>query len=110
MIKGFLNGIKVDKAVKVVHYSKRVTPNLIEGNNYFVSFGCNFTYPCRLMKIINQFGRLEVEIEIPMRPKSKRGFIDENGNISNHWVSSHILFADEIGTTREEAVINTVTS
>jgi DNA primase large subunit len=40
---------------------------------------------------------------------SKKGFIDRNGNISHHWVSTYTLFANEIGLTPEEAVINEVT-
>ncbi len=110
MIKGFLNRVKVDKTIKPIHFRKRKTNDLVVGGDYYVSFGCNDAYPCRLIKIINQFDRLEVEIEIPMKPMSKRGFIDINGKISHHWVSTHILFADEIGLTPEEAVINEVTS
>lgn len=50
-----------------------------------------------------------IVIEIPTRPISSKGFVDSNGNISHHWVSTHTLFADEIGQTPEEAVINEVT-
>ncbi|MFT3912266.1 MAG: hypothetical protein QM737_22755 [Ferruginibacter sp.] len=108
-MKGMLGKEKVDRKVKPIHFSKRKTVELIEGNDYFVSFGNNNTYPCKLIKVINEYHRTEVEIEIPMRPMSKRGFINTKGEISHHWVSNHILFADEIGLTREEAVINEVT-
>lgn len=110
MIKGLLGRVRIDKSVKPIHFSKRTAPELIVENDYFVSFGSNDTYPCKLIKVINEFDRAEVEIEIPKRPMSKKGFRDSEGNISHNWVSSHILYADEIGLTREEAVINQVTS
>jgi hypothetical protein len=110
MIKGLLGRERIAKSISPIHFSKRKTPELTEGGNYFVSFGSNDTYPCKLIKIINVNGSPEVEIEIPMKPMSKKGFIDSNGKLSHNWSSNHILFADEIGLTREEAVINTVSS
>lgn len=50
-----------------------------------------------------------IVVDITTNPMSKNGFIDRNGKISHHWVSTHTLFADEIGLTPEEAVINEVT-
>lgn len=110
MIKGLLDRVRVDKSLTPIHYKKRKIPQLVIGKNYFVSFGSNDTYPCKLIKVITVFDRKEVEIEIPMKPMSKKGFIDIDGKLSHNWTSTHILFADEIGSTREEAVINTVTS
>lgn len=110
MIKGLLGREKITKSVTPIHFAKRKIPELIVGGNYFVSFGSNDTYPCKLVKVINIYDRKEVEIEIPMKPRSKKGFIDINGKLSHNWTSTHVLFADEIGLTREEAVINTVTS
>lgn len=109
MIKGLLDRVKVAKSIKAIHYTKRIIPKLTVGENYFVCFANNNTYPCVLKKIITEYGHLEVEIEIPMKPMSKRGFIDINGKLSHHWVSTHILRADEIGRTREEAAINSMT-
>ena len=108
MIKGFLNRVRVDKNIKPIHYSKRRAPEITVGGNYFVSFGSNDTYPCVVTKIIKEFDRDEVEIDIPTKALSKKGFIDINGKRSHNWVSTHILYADEIGLTREQAVINTV--
>ena len=111
MIKGFLYGVKVDKSVKPIHFKNRKAPKLEIGGDYFVSFGSNDTYPCILKEIETREGSwTSVTIEIPIKPMSKNGFIDVNKKISHHWVSTHSLFPDEIGLTREEAVINTVSS
>lgn len=110
MITGLLYKVRVDKKVKPIHFKKRNIPALVVGGQYFVSFGCNDTYPCTLAEIITEYGRNEVRIEIPVRPRSKKGYIDRNGNRCHRWISSHILYAEEIALTREEAVINTVSS
>lgn len=101
--------IKVDKKIKPIHYSLRTTVKLIVGNEYYVSFGSNKVKRCTLVEIDTEGGRTGITIEIPIKPDSKKGFIDSEGNISHHWVDTHHLFADEIGTTPEEAVINEVT-
>jgi hypothetical protein len=87
-----------------------ITPKLIVGEKYYVSFGSNDTYPCRLLKILHEYDTPEVEIEIPIKAGSKKGFKDVNGKTSHNWVSTHILKANEIGITPEEAVLNTVTN
>ncbi len=99
---------KVDKKVRPIPFKQRVPPKLVEGQQYFVSFGNNDTYPCTLVEIIEERYGKEVHIEIPMRPGSKKGFTDRNGKRSHNWTSSHILYSDEIGATREEAVRHTV--
>lgn len=101
--------IKVDKSVKPIHYSKRKPVELVVGNDYFVSFGRNNALRCKLIELYMEGERQRIVVEIPTRPMSKKGFIDSNGNISHHWVSTYTLFPDEIGLTPEEAVINEVT-
>lgn len=103
------NIIKVDKKIKPIHYSMRTIVELIVGNEYYVSFGSNKVKRCTLIEIDTEEGRNGITVEIPIKPQSKKGFIDVNGNISHHWVDTHHLFSDEIGTTPEEAVINEVT-
>ena len=99
--------VKVDKKVKPIHYKNRKTVDLIIGEEYYVSFGKNQARICTLIEIDEEYGR--ITIEIPIKPMSKKGFIDTNGEVSHHWVSKHTLFSDEIGLTPEEAVINEVT-
>ena len=101
--------IKVDKSIKPLHYSKRKQVELIIGNDYFVSFGNNYVHKCKLTKIDEARNPKQITIEIPIRPKSKDGFKDIDGTISHHWVSTHLIFADEIGLTPEEAVMNEMT-
>lgn len=101
--------IKVDKMVKPIHYSKRKPVELVVGDDYYVSFGRNNALRCKLIELYMEGEQQRIVVEIPTKPMSKNGFIDRNGNISHHWVSTHTLFADEIGLTPEEAVINEVT-
>jgi hypothetical protein len=80
------------------------------GNNYYVSFGNNEVKRCKLIAIDENRDLNLITIEIPTKPESKNGFIDQNGTISHNWVKTHELFADELGLTPEEAVINQVKS
>lgn len=102
-----LDEIKVDKSVMPIHYKDRVPVDLVVGNTYYVSFGKNLARKCTLISINEEQGM--ITIEIPVKPMSKKGYRDMNGNISHHWVSRHSLFPDEIGCTPEEAVIHEVT-
>jgi hypothetical protein len=78
--------VKVDKKIKPIHFSNRNTPLLEIGNKYWISFGSN---------------------------KAKQGTLVEvhpNNGVSvrfNNGVNG--LFADELGLTPEQAVINQVT-
>lgn len=99
--------IKVDKQIKPIHFKERKPVELIIGKEYYVSFGRNQARRCTLIEIDKEHGR--ITIEIPIKPLSKKGYIDVNGDISHHWVSTHTLFPDEIGLTPEEAVVNEVT-
>lgn len=111
MIKELLGRVRVDKSIKPIHFSKRIVPTLSVGGKYYVSFGNNNTYPCVLTEIFDENRCISsITIEIPCKPESKNGFIDSDGKISHHWVSRLTLKGDEIGLSREEAVINTVTS
>lgn len=108
MIKDFQGGIKVDDNTKPLPYSKREEPNLHIGNDYYVSFLNNNVYPCKVLEIINKFDKTEVKIEIPMKSKSKKGFIDGNGNRSFQGTQTYIIYAIEIGLTPVDAVKNKV--
>lgn len=108
MIKEFQGRIKVSNEIKPLPLKARKTPKLIIGGNYYVSFGTNNAYPCTLVEIITEFSKTEVRVEIPEKPRSKKGFIDINGNRSYNWKSTRVLYQDEIGSTPEEAVKNEV--
>ena len=101
--------IKVDKKIKPIHFSKRTAVELIIGKQYFISFGSNIAKQCILTKISDITDLQQITIDIPIKPRSKKGFKDTDGSISHNWTSSHCIYADEIGLTPEEAVINEVT-
>ena len=84
--------IRVDKKIAPVHYTQRKEPMLRVGDDYYVCFGNNIVYPCKLNEII----------EGP----PKRVVISkyDNGKL----FGQHVLFSNEIGQTPEEAVINSV--
>ncbi len=82
--------IKVDKKIKPIHFSKRKTPHLIIDNKYFISFGRNRAIGCILKEIHTDTPDVRVSVET----------VD----------GMSYLYADELGKTPEEAVINQVTS
>ncbi len=108
MIKTFQGGVKVDHNTKPLSYSKRVQPDLHIGYDYYVSFTNNNVYPCTLLEIINEFDKTEVKIGIPVKSKSKKGFIDGIGNRSFYLTQTNIVYATEIGLTPIDAVKNQV--
>jgi len=108
MIKEFKGGQKVDSSIKPLPFKKRKEPVLNIGYDYYVSFGNNCVYSCTLLEVINEFDRTEVKIEIPMKALSKKGYRTSFGGNSHRWVSTHIVYAREIGLTPEEAVRNQV--
>lgn len=81
--------IKVSSAIYPTHFSKRKPVKLVVGEDYYISFGNSKAHRCKLLEI--ERDRITVEIV------SKRGS------------TTHCLFADEIGTTPEEAVMNQMT-
>ena len=101
--------IKVNKTVKPIHFSKRKQVELIIGKEYFVSFGNHCVNHCVLIEISELKDSNQITIDIPVKPRSRKGFIDVDGKISHSWSSTHCIFGDEIGLTPEEAVINEVT-
>ena len=106
-MKDYIGKIKVASKVKPLKTKDRIAPALIEGENYYISFGNNNVYSCKLVKILTE--RNMVNIEIRTKPKSKKGYKDLNGEISHDWKSAHTVYMDEIGNTPENAVKNTVT-
>ena len=84
--------IKVDQEITPVDYTKRTEPVLQVGQDYYVCFGNNIVYPCRLNKIIDG------------TPKKLVISKYDNGKL----FGEHVLFSNEIGQTPEEAVRNTV--
>ena len=90
---GFVIDIKVDSSVCPTHFSQRKPVKLVIGEDYYVSFGNNEAHRCKLVDIPEMYQGQRIKIETP----TPRGSI------------THILFADEIGTTPDEAVMNQVT-
>jgi len=107
-MKGYLGKIKVNQKVKPIAQELREIPNLGIGISCYVSFANNLAYPCRIVEITNKPKRKEVKIEVPMKSKSGKGDIDTNGMFSYNWTSTHLLYANEIGNTPEQAVLNMV--
>jgi hypothetical protein len=101
--------IKVDKKIKPIPFTKRTAVELVVGKEYFISFGNNVVKHCVLTKISDITDLQQITIDIPIKPRSKKGFIDINGLISHNWTSTHCIYADEIGMTPEEAVKHEVT-
>ena len=89
---GFVIDIKVDSSVCPTHFSQRKPVKLVIGKDYYVSFGNNEAHRCKLVDIPEMYQGQRIKIETP----TPRGSI------------THILFADEIGTTPDEAVMNQV--
>ena len=107
MIKEFKNRIKVPESIKVKVRSERRTPDLEMGKTYYVSFGTNWSYPCQLREIINEFEETEVKIAIEYKPMKKK-VVDKNGNVIEPCYSTNTLYAYEIGDSPEHAVENEV--
>lgn len=85
--------VKVSKEVTPIHFKLRHTVELVIGRNYYVSFGNNKAHKCRLIGVIEDRTPNQIKIEL----------------LSTRGRTTHSLFADEIGNTPEEAVINEVT-
>lgn len=91
--------IKVGKHVKPVHFKLRKGPELIIGEDYYVSFGMNRAIPCILLDITDSGKGMPKQVRIGIKDNSAIGY----GSIN-------VVYSDEIGLTPEEAVINTKTS
>ena len=90
--------IKVKNHVKPIHSDLRKEPELILGNDYFISFGSNKVIPGILLGIIDEGKNSLKQVQIGKKDNSPLG----HGDI-------YKVYSDEIGITPEEAVINTVT-
>ena|SRR5258708_8162386 len=106
MIKEFRYRIKVSSKVKAMPRSLRTTPDLKKGEKYYVSFGSNWAYPCLLHEIVKEFERTEVRIKIKV--KDQYAHFRQNGRMTYDPYEEHLVYADEIGLTPEDAVRNTV--
>lgn len=102
--------IKVGKEIIPIPFLERKPVDLIIGKEYYVSFGNNIAKKCVLTKIHDDGISLKrITIDIPIKPRSKKGYINIDGELSHNWKSTHTLYADEIGLTPEEAVLHEVT-
>jgi hypothetical protein len=106
-MKNYIGKIKVNSKIKPLKIKNRIKPTLEKDREYYISFGNNNAYPCRITEILQKQNM--VNINIKTKPMSKKGYIDLNGQVSHNWVSSHTIYMNEIGDTPENAVKNTVT-
>lgn len=78
--------IKVSKKIAAIHYEQREKVELVIGNEYYISFGCNLAEKCTLVSI------------------------NRNEMISIRTADAgYEVFPDEIGLTPEQAVMYRVT-
>jgi hypothetical protein len=96
--------IKVDKRIKPIDNEFRKKIHLAIGSDYFVSFGRNVVFPCKLIGFADD----QLIIEIPEKPRSNQRYLELNVNKYRDSKATYIVRCDEIGGTPEEAVINTV--
>ena len=101
MALNYLGKIKVVKKFKPLAIKDRKPPELIEGNNYYISFGSNNAYPCTLLEVQKQWSVPAVTVKIPVKSKSKIGDKPQHFN-------EHVVNHNEIGATPEEAILNEV--
>jgi hypothetical protein len=73
------------------------------GSDYFVSFGRNIAFPCRLVGYSGD----QLLIEVPDKPRTNKSYLRLNGNLNQNTVSGYQVGIYDIGRTPEEAVINT---
>lgn len=106
-MKQFLGKIKVPAGIRPITGSERIAPELEVGKGYYVCYGNNNVYRCRLSEIINEFAKTEVRILLPLK-HSHRKFIGQDGKWQYSEHEEMIVYADEIGSTPEEAVRHTV--
>ena len=93
-----LKPVKVSSKVEPRHCNNRKAPALVKNKIYYVCWGNNIARPCLLKEIGMMTGHGVRQISVLAKAQG-----------STNSYCSHSLFADEIGNTPEEAVINTVT-
>jgi len=102
MLKQFRYREKVSSKIKAIPRTHRIVPKLQIGCTYYVSFGNNWAYPCILREIITEFERTEVKIHI--RVTHKEALYRKNGSMVYDPFEERLVYANEIGSTPEEAV------
>lgn len=104
----FSGGIVVDSKYKKINdYELRSKPELVIGNVYYICYGSNIAYPGVLIDTEQHEHYLDVTLR--MNGDKVRGGIRLKGGTFSDY--SHIEVSvdhDEIGSTPEEAVRNTV--
>lgn len=106
MLKEFRYPIKVNSKIRTISRKERTEPELKLGSKYFVSFGTNYAYPCFLTAIINEFEQTEVKIKVQI--KENISYFRKDGQLAYYPFQEHLLYANEIGNTPEDAVRNSV--
>jgi len=106
MIKEFRYRVKVRQQIKTLPRKERVAPELDSSKKYYISFGSNWAYPCFLHEIVNEFDRTEVRVKIKV--KEQYAYFRQNGKMTYDPYEEHLVYANEIGLTPEDAVRNSV--
>lgn len=102
----FWGKIKVPSKIKPILRKDRITPELKENNRYYICFGNNNVYPCRLLAVVNKFDQTEVKVQFRVKPRFAK--FRKNGITTYEPYVEHLVYANEIGETPEEAVRNMV--
>jgi hypothetical protein len=106
MIKEFRYRVKVPTQIKTLPRSQRVAPALKKGEKYYISFGNNWAYPCFIYEVVQEFERTEVRVKIKV--KEQYAYFRQNGKMTYDPYEEHLVYANEIGITPEDAVRNSV--
>ena len=91
--------IRVGNHIKPIHFKLRKEPELIIGNNYYISFGMNQATACILLNIIGTGEGIPKQVQIGINDNSQLGY----GDIS-------VVYSDEIGIRPEAGGSNPKTS
>lgn len=106
MLKQFEKPIKVDSKIKLQKRSERIASELKVGDAYYVSFGTNWTYPCLISEIENEFEQTEVKIK--KRVKKDLAYFIGDGQRTYDPHEERVVYVNEIGKTPVQAVQNSV--
>ena len=106
MMKDIIGSVRVSKKIQPLLRFQRIEPILSPGGDYYISFGDNSAYPCKLLNVINEYSKTEVSVQIMC--KSRKMVRDAQGNKSRIYPMQHLVYATEIGITPEDAVRNSV--
>jgi hypothetical protein len=103
-IREYAGLIRVRSSVKPLPKQARRPIELAFGEQYYVSFGANNAYPCRLIAILDEFSTREIKVAVDYKPQYCCWGRDENHQRIWYTSNEHILFPNEIGQSPEEAV------